>query len=117
MEKLVGEIRNGAGRFATLAVKNLLDRSVSRSSGLLKRYRENGIGDGESRGAAEERRRRVVLIKRQRRKKKVEHLFEATCSVSRHADIHSTALQLRHLTYGFNYSARATGARRRIRSN
>lgn len=70
MEKLVGEIRNGAGRFATLAVKNLLDRSVSRSSGLLKRYRENGIGDGESRGAAEERRRRVVLIKRQRRKKK-----------------------------------------------
>lgn len=70
MEKLVGEIRNGAGRFATLAVKNLLDRSVSRSSGLLKRYRENGIGDEGSRGAAEKRRRRVVLIKRQRRKKK-----------------------------------------------
>lgn len=70
MEKLVGEIRNGAGRFATLAVKNLLDRSVSRSSGLLKRYREDGIGDGESGGAAEKRRRRVVLIKRQRGKKK-----------------------------------------------
>lgn len=69
MEKLVGEIRNGAGRFATLAVKNLLDRGVSRSSGLLKRYREDGIGDGESGGAAGKRRRRVVLIKRQRGKK------------------------------------------------
>lgn len=58
------------GDSRTLAVKNLLDRSVSRSSGSLKRYRENGIRDGGSRGAAEKRRRRVVLIKRQRRRKK-----------------------------------------------